>query len=317
MVVILSSCNANEAERYCSNCGKAISKNDAFCYSCGAAVNQDLEKNIEVTANTNDKNDNNSSVTEQSSSPNITDNNSSINEKSNSSNITNNSPSKTKQTTSSNTHKHSYSKTVTAPTCTEKGYTKYTCSCGESYIDNYTEPAHKFVNYKCSVCSEMDVEHLTDCIKEWLRKNGSLSGSYYVYTWGLYEDPSGGNTYYALEYSANQDAIIFGYSVNTFDNIHTFISFTIPKSPTLNYDFANRLTNQYDEELAFCYGTINAKGFTKESPIACSTIGDKSITLSFEEITRKGVCNIIDEMSSFFSEQNLGYTIKDLGFNAF
>ena len=31
------------------------------------------------------------------------------------------------------THIHSYSKEVTAPTCTEKGYTTYTCSCGDTY----------------------------------------------------------------------------------------------------------------------------------------------------------------------------------------
>lgn len=35
-------------------------------------------------------------------------------------------------------HQHSYSATVIAPTCNEKGYTKYTCACGYSYNDNYT-----------------------------------------------------------------------------------------------------------------------------------------------------------------------------------
>ena len=35
-------------------------------------------------------------------------------------------------------HQHSYSATVIAPTCNDKGYTKYTCSCGYSYNDNYT-----------------------------------------------------------------------------------------------------------------------------------------------------------------------------------
>ncbi len=35
-------------------------------------------------------------------------------------------------------HQHSYSATVIAPTCNDKGYTKYTCSCGDSYCDTYT-----------------------------------------------------------------------------------------------------------------------------------------------------------------------------------
>ena len=35
-------------------------------------------------------------------------------------------------------HEHSYTAVVTAPTCTEKGYTTHTCSCGHSYVDTYT-----------------------------------------------------------------------------------------------------------------------------------------------------------------------------------
>ena len=37
-------------------------------------------------------------------------------------------------------HVHSYTSAVTAPTCTEQGYTTYTCSgCGNSYKDNYVD----------------------------------------------------------------------------------------------------------------------------------------------------------------------------------
>ncbi len=34
------------------------------------------------------------------------------------------------------THTHSYTAVVTDPTCTQKGFTTYTCSCGDSYTDN-------------------------------------------------------------------------------------------------------------------------------------------------------------------------------------
>ena len=38
-------------------------------------------------------------------------------------------------------HQHDYSTTtVVAPTCNDKGYTKHTCACGDSYKDNYTDP---------------------------------------------------------------------------------------------------------------------------------------------------------------------------------
>ena len=36
-------------------------------------------------------------------------------------------------------HTHTYTTTITEPTCTTKGYTTYTCSCGDSYISNETD----------------------------------------------------------------------------------------------------------------------------------------------------------------------------------
>ena len=36
-------------------------------------------------------------------------------------------------------HKHSYKAVVTAPTCTEQGYTTHTCACGDSYVDTYVD----------------------------------------------------------------------------------------------------------------------------------------------------------------------------------
>lgn len=36
-------------------------------------------------------------------------------------------------------HEHSYSATVTAPTCTENGYTTHKCSCGDKYVDSYVD----------------------------------------------------------------------------------------------------------------------------------------------------------------------------------
>ena len=69
-------------------------------------------------------------------------------------------------------HEHSYNAVVTAPTCTEGGYTTYTCECGDSYIADYTDalghteeiiPAVEATctetglteGKKCSVCGEI------------------------------------------------------------------------------------------------------------------------------------------------------------------
>ena len=55
------------------------------------------------------------------------------------------------------THVHDYTATVTAPTCTEQGYTTYTCACGDSYVGDYVDAlGHHFENGKCTVCGADD-----------------------------------------------------------------------------------------------------------------------------------------------------------------
>lgn len=40
---------------------------------------------------------------------------------------------------STHEHTHKYTAVVTKPTCTEKGYTTYTCSCGDRYVADYVD----------------------------------------------------------------------------------------------------------------------------------------------------------------------------------
>ena len=55
---------------------------------------------------------------------------------------------------------HNYDTVVTAPTCTERGYTTYTCECGDSYVDDYVDalghtPSTAFEeNYVAPTCTE-------------------------------------------------------------------------------------------------------------------------------------------------------------------
>lgn len=55
-----------------------------------------------------------------------------------------------------NEHKHNYVAEVVSPTCTQKGYTKHTCECGDSYTDTETAMvAHSMtqVEAKPATCS--------------------------------------------------------------------------------------------------------------------------------------------------------------------
>ena len=105
-------------------------------------------------------------------------------------------------------HEHSYTAVVTAPTCTEKGYTTHTCSCGDSYVDTYVDAlGHAWDNGKvtkeptetetgvktftCTRCGETKTESIpvvsvdvtqmfTDVTKNW-----AYPGIQYCVTHGI------------------------------------------------------------------------------------------------------------------------------------
>ena len=52
---------------------------------------------------------------------------------------------------------HEYTPTVTAPTCTEQGFTTYTCVYGDFYVTDYVEPlGHDYADYICIRCGQKD-----------------------------------------------------------------------------------------------------------------------------------------------------------------
>ena len=71
---------------------------------------------------------------------------------------------------------HRYETVVTAPTCTEQGYTTYTCACGDSYVGSYvdalghsyeaviTEPTYTsqgYTTHTCVNCGDSYVDSYT------------------------------------------------------------------------------------------------------------------------------------------------------------
>ncbi len=57
-------------------------------------------------------------------------------------------------------HTHSYEAAVTAPTCTEQGYTTYTCECGDSYVTDYVDAlGHEYADGVCTRCGEEDPDY--------------------------------------------------------------------------------------------------------------------------------------------------------------
>ena len=68
---------------------------------------------------------------------------------------------------------HTYESVVTAPTCSEQGYTTYVCSrCGDSYVGDYTDPVdHSYEDGTCIWCGD---ETYT---AEWKSATTSLNGT--------------------------------------------------------------------------------------------------------------------------------------------
>ena len=105
-------------------------------------------------------------------------------------------------------HTHSYKDVVTAPTCTAKGYTTHTCSCGDSYVDTYvdalghswdsgkvTKPATETEDgvktYTCTRCGETKTESIpvvsvdvTQMFTD-VEKNWAYPGIQYCVTHGI------------------------------------------------------------------------------------------------------------------------------------
>lgn len=63
---------------------------------------------------------------------------------------------------------HTYTSVLTAPTCTEKGYTTYTCDCGDSYVtDEVSAIGHSFVDWivRTNATCKTDGEQYRVCIE--------------------------------------------------------------------------------------------------------------------------------------------------------
>lgn len=98
-------------------------------------------------------------------------------------------------------HAHYYVATIVAPTCTEGGYTEHTCTCGESYRDDYTTAlGHSFTDevipptttsqgytrHTCLRCAYVYEDSYTNPIRETYDLNAAMSiGNAYALSLGF------------------------------------------------------------------------------------------------------------------------------------
>lgn len=124
-------------------------------------------------------------------------------------------------------HSHNYTASVTAPTCTEAGFTTYVCSCGDSYTgDEVSASGHSWGDWvttqepttdyegieerSCSVCGETETSYLDRLPGEYIDiyELASYGMSYGAGAYGFIPDYSCYAGYYpaCCEYFTTMDA---------------------------------------------------------------------------------------------------------------
>lgn len=137
IILMCAACQNQEITVICGNCATRVPESSKYCSGCGAQLflNQDgtnpADSNQSSTANT----DGGAVVGDPTTETIFPD-----------------TPPTTEPPSTEPPHSHNYtSKITTNPTCTDKGYTTYTCTCGHTYTGNPTEAkGHSWIDATCT-----------------------------------------------------------------------------------------------------------------------------------------------------------------------
>ncbi len=207
-------------------------------------------------------------------------------------------------------HSHSYTAAVTAPTCTEKGYTTYTCSCGDSYVDNYVDalghtevidPAVAATCTKtgltegkhCSVCNEVlaaqtEVPMIAHDYKDGVcTVCGAEDPNYVAPVVNPFKDTKEDSPYYDAIVWAAENEVTAGKTADTFGindgctraQIVTFL-YRAAGSPEVSADVVNPFTDVSEDSVYY-----NAIMWAVENKI---TAGTTATTFSPDAVCTRG-----------------------------
>lgn len=207
-------------------------------------------------------------------------------------------------------HTHSYVKSVTAPTCTEKGYTLFTCSCGDTYKNYWTDPTgHSYKNYVCTKCGEVDKARAYEYFVRYIKENGDVDGDETSLI--FYVDDVFLSIFYDAVYDAAYVSVYLDDGTEDMDNdLYTVIDL----SGKGEYTFASYMGD------GTCFGTgeIIGASYSKDSPFSMSLYeGPSELKSEFTEVTRHMVNLALSFLSEFIKQYVPGITVKDLGFDRF
>ena len=128
-------------------------------------------------------------------------------------------------------HVHAYSGMITAPTCTEQGYTTFTCTCGESYIDAFVDALghNEAVDFgevaSCTESGMTDGSHCSTC-GQTLIKQEEIPALGHLWDEGtIILDPTEESTG-IIEYICERCGAGEEVEIPALDHVHEYVSVT-------------------------------------------------------------------------------------------
>ena len=216
---------------------------------------------------------------------------------------------------------HDYKAVVTAPTCTEKGYTTYTCTkCGESYIDNEAAAlGHSFVDGVCTRCgvNAIKVAFLCDTgVSVTVHKTQAADSETFENVTTAYPRDSASGE---IDISGNGQVnfvvnVADGYRLEsiTAEPAESYKNFKLPEETLVNNGY--RITKmsgdvtvtvraskagsgdcEHDYQAAVTAATCTAQGYTTYTCSKCgnSYVGDHTAKIAHDY--KNGVCSVCGE----------------------
>ena len=156
-------------------------------------------------------------------------------------------------------------------------------------------------------------------LKNFVIQNGIINGDYCYYSNDA--DNYGGyaSERFSLYYWGDTEKIEFCLHSVLDDMFSINFYLYVPKTHTGKYEYISSYYYRDTGESVYeAKGVINAEEFTKNYPLNCTRyIGSTSAQNDFMEISRQGICDLIDCIRNFIAVENIPYSFYDFGFVKF
>ena len=222
-------------------------------------------------------------------------------------------------------HKHSYSKNVTSPTCTKQGYTTYTCSCGKSYTEDYTEPTHSYSNHICSKCGVVEPSYSYEYLADWIKKtdNTSVTLKDYDgrYSYRLSYDPSQDSLFLKQEFTESEHNVAANFSYDSSGYVKVYLNEKNQKFDYYYYWYAiYRKFNPYtyNKMDLGIEGVIDGNEYTGSSLDYTRITGsEKQAAYDNLKEARRMINNLLNLLGDYLEKNIPGITLEGLGFTCY